>query len=129
MPHRKRNDTIHELHRETIRKQSGLLLSSIDAATLSLKNFTPHGQALAELRQALIQTENILHDRPRDFQRWNSTPGPRLEEPGKKRATQRRHQEQRESRIGKTNKRDLQQVRIHVEGERIVITESRKQCS
>jgi len=52
-----------------------LLLSAIDVATLRLNYFTPHGQALAELRKALIQTENILHDRPADFQRWNSTPG------------------------------------------------------
>ena len=60
MPHRKRNDTIHELHRETIRKQSGLLLSAIDAATLRVRNFTPHGEALAELRKAVIETENIF---------------------------------------------------------------------
>ena len=75
MPRRKRHDTIRELHRETIRRQSGLLLSVIDQATLSLRLFTPHGEALMELRKTLIQTENILHDRPLDFQRWNSTPG------------------------------------------------------
>jgi hypothetical protein len=52
-----------------------LAKGACDAGTLSLKYFTPHGQALAELRKLLIETENILHDRPRDFQRWNSTPG------------------------------------------------------
>jgi hypothetical protein len=75
MPRRKRHDTISEYHREAVRRQSGLLLSAIDAAALSLNYFTPHGQALAELRKALIETENLLHDQPRDFQRWNSTPG------------------------------------------------------
>lgn len=75
MPRRKRHDTISEYHREVIRRQSGLLLSAIDAAALSLNYFTPHGQALAELRKALAETENLLYDRPRDFQRWNSTPG------------------------------------------------------
>ena len=75
MPRRKRHDTIREFHREIIRQQSGLLLSAIDAATLRLNYFTPHGQALGELRAAIMETENVLHDRPRDFQRWNSTPG------------------------------------------------------
>jgi hypothetical protein len=75
MPRRKRHDTIRELHREAIRKQSWSLLCAIDAATLSLRYFTPHGQALAELRKTIVETENILHDRPRDFQRLNSTPG------------------------------------------------------
>ena len=64
MPRRKRHDTIRELHREAIRRQTGLLLTAIDAAALSFKYFTPHGEALAELRKTLIQTENILHDRP-----------------------------------------------------------------
>ena len=80
MPRRKRHDTIHEYHREIIRRQSALLVIALDAATLRLNYFTPHGQALAELRAAIMETENILHDRPRDFQRWNSTPGPRLDE-------------------------------------------------
>jgi hypothetical protein len=79
VPHRKRNDTIRELHREAVRRQSELLLSAIDAATLGLRYFTPHGQALAELRKTIKETENILHDRPPDFQRWNTKPGPRLE--------------------------------------------------
>jgi hypothetical protein len=74
MPRRKRHDTIRELHREAIRRQSTLLILAIDAATLRLNFFTPHGQALAEVRKLLVETENILHDRPRDFQRWNSTP-------------------------------------------------------
>ena len=81
MPRRKRHDTIRELHREAIRRQSALLVIAIDAATLGLKHFSPHGQALAELRAGIMETDNILHDRPRDFQRLNSTPGPRLEEP------------------------------------------------
>jgi hypothetical protein len=51
MPHRKRNDTILGLHRETIRRESMLLLHAIDAAALRLNYFTPHGQALAELRR------------------------------------------------------------------------------
>jgi hypothetical protein len=76
MPRRRRHDQISEYHREAIRRQSGLLLTAINAAALSLNYFTPHGQALAELRKALIQTENILHVRPADFQRWNSTLGP-----------------------------------------------------
>jgi hypothetical protein len=75
MPRRKRYDTIRELHRETIRKQSGSLLTAIDNATLSLSLVTPHGEALMKLRRTLIETENILHDRPPDFQRQNSTPG------------------------------------------------------
>jgi hypothetical protein len=73
-------DTIRELHREAIPRQSALLIVAIDAATVGLKHFSPHGQALAELRAAVMETENILHDRPADFQRWNSTPGPRLDE-------------------------------------------------
>jgi hypothetical protein len=52
MPRRKRHDTIRELHREAIRRQSALLVIAIDAATLGLKHFSPHGQALAELRAA-----------------------------------------------------------------------------
>jgi hypothetical protein len=76
MPRRKRHETISKYHREAIRRQSGLLLSAIDAAALGLKHFTSQGQALGELRQALIRTENILHGRPADFQLWNSTPEP-----------------------------------------------------
>jgi hypothetical protein len=86
----KQHDQINEFHREAIRRQLGLLRIAIDAAALGLRYFTPHGQALADLRKTIKETENILRDRPRDFQRWNTTPGPRLARPPKSRTLLRR---------------------------------------
>ena|SRR5688572_2665822 len=60
MPRRKRHVTIRELHRETIRKQSGSLLTAIDNATLSLSLVTLHGEALMKLRRTLIGTETFF---------------------------------------------------------------------
>ena len=65
MPRRKRHDTIRELHREAIRRQSGLLLSTIDAAALSLSYFTPHGQAWRNPQGAYPDGEHPSRPAPR----------------------------------------------------------------
>ena len=78
MPRRKRHDQISEYHLQRIERQVSLLETAITDATLSLRLFCPHCQAL-ELRGNLRVALNVLNDRPAVYVRYNgnSTPGPK----------------------------------------------------
>jgi len=82
MPRRKQHDRINEYHREEVRRKIWALTTAISNASLSLNFFCPHGQALADLRAAAVRAENLIYDRPGDYQPpGNSTPGPVISRP------------------------------------------------
>lgn len=65
MARAKRNDSISTSTLERIERSVGLLRGEIGAAQAGLTPFKAHYDALSELQNALAETLNALHDRPR----------------------------------------------------------------
>jgi hypothetical protein len=67
MARAKRHDSISITTLERIERQVGLLRGEIAAAQVQLTPFKPHYDALSELQDAMAETLNALHDRPRGW--------------------------------------------------------------
>jgi hypothetical protein len=63
----KRHDSISTSTLERIERSVGILRGEIAAAQVQLTPFRPHYDALSELQDALAETLNALHDRPRGW--------------------------------------------------------------
>lgn len=67
MPRRKRSASISNYHLDLIERQAGLLEIELRNASVSLKPFSPHYDAIAAFSRDLTRLRNLLHDRPADF--------------------------------------------------------------
>lgn len=67
MARARRHDSINTSTLERIERSVGILRGEIAAAQVQLTPFKAHYEALSELQEALAETLNALHNRPRGW--------------------------------------------------------------
>lgn len=77
MPGRKKlRKEIYQSHFSEIERRAMLLEISIGNASIGLNTYTPHGEAIMQLRQDLRKAINVLGNRPPDYHRHNGHMSP-----------------------------------------------------
>jgi hypothetical protein len=70
MVRRKRREEIDEYHLHRIDDAISVLRSATYHATLTLKPFKPHYDAIDDLERQAKRTLNVLNGRPADYEDW-----------------------------------------------------------
>ncbi len=77
MPGRKKlRSEIYQSHFMEIERRVHVLESAMSNASIGLSTYTPHGEAIMQLRKDLRKAINVLGNRPPDYHRHNGHMSP-----------------------------------------------------